>query len=83
MYKIEITKKAQKQLAKFPKEFQVRIRSKIVILSINPLAGKPLEGKYKGSYSLRLWPYRIVYDIIKQKLLIQIIDITHRQGAYK
>lgn len=83
MYKIELTKKAQKQLVKLPKDFQVKIRSKIVILSKNPFAGKPLEGERKGQYSLRVWPYRIIYLILKQKLIIEIIDVHHRQGAYK
>lgn len=83
MYKVEFTKKARKQLLKFPKEYQVRIRNKIDTLVSDPFSGKPLEGKYKGEYSLHVWPYRIIYLILKQKLIIEVIDIHHRQGAYK
>lgn len=82
MFTVELTKNSQKQLAKLTKDFQVRIRSSIAVLTIHPLAGKPLVGEYKGLYSLRVWPYRIIYKILKQKLIIEVIDIKHRQSAY-
>lgn len=83
MYKIELSKKAEKHLLRLPKEFQARIRNKIVTLIKDPLAGKPLGGKFEGSYSIRVWPYRIIYKILKQKLIIEVIEIKHRQSAYK
>ena len=83
MYKVFLTKKAQKHLSKLPQRFQIRIRTSIVILATNPLSGKPLEGEYKGLYSLRVWPYRIIYLIRKQQLIIEIIEIAHRQRVYK
>lgn len=83
MYKVNLTKKAQKQLSKLPIEYQKRIRSNIVVLSSNPLAGKPLAGRLTDLFSLRVWPYRIIYKIQKQKLIIEVIEIKHRQSAYK
>jgi mRNA-degrading endonuclease RelE of RelBE toxin-antitoxin system len=41
-----------------------------------------LGGKLKGCYSLRAWPYRIIYQIIKKSLYVAVIRILHRQGAY-
>lgn len=83
MYKIEFTKKAEKHLLKLPMAYQERIRNRIDTLSENPLQGKPLESDYKGLYSLRVWPYRIIYKILKQKLIIEVIEVKHRQNAYK
>lgn len=83
MYKIEFTKKAEKHLLKLSKEYQIRIKSHIDVLSLNPLSGKPLNGEFKGLYSLRVWPYRIIYKILKQKLIIEVIEIKHRQCVYK
>lgn len=83
MYKVEFTKKAEKHLLKLPMVYQERIRNRIDNLVENPLSGKSLEGEYKGLYSLRVWPYRIIYKILKQKLIIEVIEIKHRQGAYK
>lgn len=83
MYIVEFTKTARKHLLKLPKEYQTRIRNRIDILLENPLSGKPLEGEYKGLFSLRVWPYRIIYKILKQKLIIEVIEIKHRQSAYK
>jgi mRNA-degrading endonuclease RelE of RelBE toxin-antitoxin system len=56
---------------------------RIDVLAENPLSGKPLQAEYEGLYSLRVWPYRIIYKILKQKLIIEVIEIKHRQGAYK
>ncbi|MBU4299512.1 type II toxin-antitoxin system RelE/ParE family toxin [Patescibacteria group bacterium] len=35
-----------------------------------------------GAYSYRVWPYRIIYRIYKNLLLIIVIRIGHRQGVY-
>jgi len=42
-----------------------------------------LEGEYRGQWSLRVWPYRIIYRVEKRKLIVLILEIAHRQGAYK
>jgi mRNA-degrading endonuclease RelE of RelBE toxin-antitoxin system len=52
-------------------------------IEANPFFGKPLHGKYAGQYSVRVWPYRIIYKIYKSELLILVIEFDHRQGAYK
>lgn len=83
MYKVEFAKKARKHLLELPKSYQTRIRNRIDILASNPLSGKPLQGDHEGLFSLRVWPYRIIYKIIQQKLIIEVIEIKHRQSAYK
>jgi len=52
-------------------------------LRTDPLLGKPLTGEFKGQYSVRAWPYRVIYQILKQEKIILITTIQHRQGAYK
>ena len=82
-YRIELSKKAEKSLEKIDKRFKTRIESVIDALSIDPFIGKPLEGEYKGLRSCRVWPYRIIYQIYKYELVILVINIRHRQSAYK
>ena len=53
------------------------------ILSKDPFSGKKLEGELKGKYSIRAWPYRIVYQILKNELIVLVVDIGHRQGVYR
>jgi mRNA-degrading endonuclease RelE of RelBE toxin-antitoxin system len=53
------------------------------MLASDPYVGKKLDGKYSGLYSLRVWPYRIIYSVIKNELMVSVIGIEHRQGVYK
>lgn len=82
-YKIVVPKKAQKELEKIDRRYKSRILIALKILSENPFLGKNLGGEYSGQRSYRVWPYRIIYEIHKNELVILIIRIKHRQGAYK
>ena len=83
MYKISYSTKAVKELKKIPKKWQIKIIRTIESLQENPTRGKKLQGELFGLYSLKAWPYRIIYTINKQEVLIQIVDIGHRQNIYK
>lgn len=78
-----ISPNANKQLTKFPLRESGKIIRKIKELEIHPFSGKPLMGKLKGLYALRAWPYRIIYKMIKDRHLVYIETIEHRQGVYK
>ena len=82
MFQIEYTAKAYKNLEKIPKKQQKRILKAVDNLSTDPFLGKKLEGHYSGLYSLRVWPYRIIYTIEKKKLIIYVVTIGHRQSIY-
>ncbi len=82
-YQIQVQKSAKKQLDKVPDIYRIKIAKAIDSLAENPFQGKKLEGELKGQYSVRVWPYRIIYQIYKKELIISIIDVGHRQGAYK
>lgn len=82
-YKIIIAKKAQKNLTKIPTKIVERIRTKIALLAFDPFIGKKLEGRYSDCYSIRVWPYRIIYSIVKHKLIVEVIEIEHRGRAYR
>jgi mRNA-degrading endonuclease RelE of RelBE toxin-antitoxin system len=78
-----LTPAATKQLAKLPRVTHSSIFRQLNYLKENPFAGKPLKRNLKGHYSLKTWPYRIIYTIIKNKQIILITAIEHRQGVYK
>ncbi len=83
MYYVNIPPRIEKRIKKFPQKDLVRIRTTIAALGVDPFIGKKLEGKYKDYYSIRVWPYRIIYTIKKKKLIIEVIEIEHRGRAYK
>lgn len=82
-YQVIVPKKVQKELDKIDTKYKTRILAVLVSLEDNPYLGKKLGGKYKGEWSYNVWPYRIIYEIEKKKLIIVIVHIGHRQGSYK
>lgn len=83
MYKIEIPKKAQKELRALPLKDQQRIVAAFEQLRLNPFTGKKLRGRYEGAWSLRVWLYRILYAVNQDTEIVLILKIGHRQGVYK
>lgn len=82
-YHLRLEPSAEKSLRKVPKKDTTRIMKALSYLCDDPWAGKKLSGEYAGYYSLRVWPYRIIYGIYKKELMIIVISIGHRQGVYK
>lgn len=81
-YKIVIPGKVQNDLDAIDSRYKQRIQLSLVSLSSDPFLGKKLDGKYNGQRSYEVWPYRIIYEIIKRELVVLIIRIGHRQGVY-
>ncbi|MBI2410596.1 MAG: type II toxin-antitoxin system RelE/ParE family toxin [Candidatus Kerfeldbacteria bacterium] len=82
MYEVVVKKSAHKNLKKIDNRYRKRILSALCVLETEPYLGKPLKGEFAGFYSLRVWPYRIIYTVYAQKLMVFVIDINHRQGVY-
>lgn len=81
-YQIHIVEKAKKELNKIPFLYQKKIIKSFDLLSKEPFLGKKLKGELKGYYSLKLWPYRIIYEIDQKNHVVIILKIGHRQGIY-
>lgn len=81
-YRVELSKRAKKDLDNIDKRFKLRIKFALECLSESPFLGKALEGEYKGSYSYRVWPYRIIYKVNKTEVIITVVKVGHRQGFY-
>lgn len=64
------------------KKIKDKITQSLEKLSQEPYAGKKLKGRLEGTYSLRVWPLRILYEITKTKDII-ITDIGHRKEIYR
>lgn len=70
-----------KQLKKLPHSEKKKVIRKLELLTTDPQAGKSLKGEFEGLYSLRAWPYRIIYEITKTTIIVY--SVGHRQGVYK
>src|SRR3989344_50029 len=76
----KLTKNALKDLHKIPEQKRTKIITSLKQVN-SPITGKKLKGDLSHIYSIRIWPYRILYQIHKDVIVIK--SIKHRQGAYK
>ena len=83
-YRIEIKSSAAKELEKLPRKMIPRVVTAINGLAENPRPQgvKKLVG-FERIYRIRVGDYRILYDIFKKELIIEIIRIRHRKDVYK
>lgn len=82
MYHIILKSKAERQFKKLPKRMKTTMARAIDSLSLDPYVGKKLQGKLTGFWSLRIWPYRIIYSIEKKIVTVTIVTIRQRKDVY-
>ena len=82
-YRIVIKKSAAKEIEKIQKQGRIRIVEKIRSLSSDPhpSGSKKLSGKEK--YRIRQGNYRILYQVIDDALVINVVKVGHRRDIYK
>ncbi|MBI3256151.1 MAG: type II toxin-antitoxin system RelE/ParE family toxin [Candidatus Andersenbacteria bacterium] len=83
MWRVEIVRKAQKDLARIDSRYRKRLTATFYFIGQDPYGGKKLEDAYGDRYAKRVGDYRIVYRINKNARLVTIIRLGHRQGVYK
>jgi len=83
-YKIEIAKKAIKQINSLPYFIIKNVSKRIDKLAENPFPydSKKLKAN-ENAYRIRVGNYRILYEVFKQNLIIKIVRVAHRKDAYK
>jgi len=81
-YEIIVSDFAEKQLSKLSEDVQKRIISTLKRCRIRPYphVKKLVDSKY---YRLRVGGYRVILDIVENKLIIYVIEVGHRRNIYK
>jgi len=82
-YSVSIKQSAVKALEKVEREDQLRIITAIDLLKTNPAAGGVLKGEFSGLRRIRIGNYRVVYEVLDQKLVVLVIRIGHRREVYR
>ncbi len=83
MGRVLLTKTAEKSFLKLPPSAKKKISKGINKLTENPLLGEKLRGEFDGMYKLYAWPYRIIYIFDSKTKTVTVVEVEHRQGAYK
>lgn len=83
-YFVYVSKSIRKSLWRVPSPWLERIERVIDVLSIDPHIGEKMAGKLSGCRKIRVWPYRIIYRLDKDKRVVKILEVNHRGGmSYK
>ncbi len=82
-YNVLIKRSAQKELEALPKVYLAPIAKIIGALANNPRPGGSEKLSGDDKYRIRKGPYRIVYSIHENELVIWVVKITHRKEVYR
>jgi len=83
-YKVVFKPSIEKDLKKLPKEVVVRALGRIQTLADTPFP--PGAVKLSGAdrlYRLRVGDYRVVYEVEKEREVVIVHYVRHRQEAYR
>ncbi|MGV0750170.1 type II toxin-antitoxin system RelE family toxin [Mycolicibacter minnesotensis] len=54
------------------------------VLARNPLrVGKALHGELAGRFSARRGDFRVIYEVLDEKIVVRVIDVRHRRDVYR
>jgi mRNA interferase RelE/StbE len=83
-YRVELARWAVKALTALPRGEQQRVRAAIDLLADNPRP--PGCTKLTGeddAYRVRVGVYRIVYEVLDNRLLVHVVRVGHRRDVYR
>ncbi len=83
MYKVKLSNNACKNLDKIPKNYYLKIYSKLKKLSEVPRPNGSLKLADSEVYRIRVGVYRIIYEINDKESIIEVYDVIHRKDAYR
>ncbi len=83
-WQVIIAKRPQKMLRRVPRPLRRKMHELIWSLAENPIlrGAKKLAG-YRNMYRLRVGDWRIVYVIQEKELIVLIVTVAPRGGAYR
>ena len=82
-FSVTLMPRAMKALDKINEPYYSNLKSAIFSLAENPRPNGYLKLKGRPGYRLRVADYRIIYDIIDNDLIVNVINIGHRKDIYE
>ena len=81
-YSIFLSKTAQRQLNKLDDKLVDKLIAVISNLAENPRPNGYIKLRGRSAYRIRQGNYRIIYEVIDNRLIINIIALGHRRDIY-
>jgi len=84
IYKIEWKPSALRELKRLDRQVIGRIIKGVESLAENPFPPgiKKLAGS-EYTYRLRIGDYRVIYEVVNNQLVIEVIRVRHRKDVYR
>jgi len=82
MFKLYVSKKAEKRLKLLKRTHQKAIVSALQEIQEDPYCGKPLSRDLTGRFTYKVGVYRIIYHINEQNQTIRVLNAGHRGSVY-
>ncbi|WP_428118369.1 type II toxin-antitoxin system RelE family toxin [Candidatus Poriferisodalis sp.] len=83
-YKVEIARRAVKSIARLPRREQLRVRVAVDLLADEPRPpGCVALADEDSVYRVRVGDYRIVYEVVDDRLVVQVVRVGHRRDVYR
>jgi mRNA interferase RelE/StbE len=85
VYEIEYSRSALKSLRRMPRNVAENIQRKVAALADDPFGhhGNAMKLQGRDGYRLRVGDWRVLYEIHKHRLIILVLEIKPRGGAYQ
>ena len=82
-YIIVLSKKAKKELDNLSDHIAEPVFKAIAVLEENPRPAGHKKLKGRNAYRIRSGNYRIIYEIIDNKLIVLVVAVGHRKDIYR
>ena len=83
-YSVVVARRAIRSIARLPRRDQQRVRAAIDLLAAEPRpSGCVALAGEESVYRVRVGDYRILYEVIDARLVIQVIRAGHRRDVYR
>jgi len=82
MFEVKLNKKAEKYLERTNEPTTSKLLKALADLSELKGDIKPIKGK-KNTYRLKIPQYRIIFERVKNSIIITVINISPRGDVYK
>lgn len=83
-YTIEWKASARKELRKLPPPVIKRVVTAVTELASEPypMGSRKLVGSQR-TYHIRTGDYRVIYTVLDDKLIIEVVRVAHRKDVYR
>lgn len=83
MSRVELARRARKEIVALDWPLSEAVVEALGLLEREPEAGHLLRGRLRGLRSLRVGTYRIIYQVDDDQRLVRVLAVRHRSVAYR